>query len=51
MLAAQLEVQAILEFAQCCVLSAGDGDGRSLVASGVHLNLVLEGVVVQIVLR
>ena len=50
-LAAQLEVEAVLKLVQSCVLAARNGDGGGLVASRVGLYLVLEGVVVEVVLE
>lgn len=49
MLAAELDVEAVLEPAQGRVLAAGDGHGRGLGAGGVGLDLMLEGVVVEVV--
>jgi hypothetical protein len=48
-LAAELHVEAILEFGEGGVLASGDGDGDGLVAGGVGLDLMLESVVVEVV--
>lgn len=49
MLGAELAEQAVLEAAQGGVLLARDGNGRGLVARRVHLDLMLERVVVDVV--
>jgi hypothetical protein len=52
-LAAELEEETVLELGEGGVLVAGDGDGggSSLVAGGVDFDLMLEGVVVEVVCR
>lgn len=49
MLSAQLQVEAFLESVQCGILVARNSHGRSLVASGVDLDLMFERVVIEIV--
>ena len=51
MLAAEVVVQAVLELPEGGVLVAWDGDGGGLVAGGVCLYEVLEGVVVDVIWR
>lgn len=48
-LVAELVVQGIFESAKGGILVAGDGKGCGLVAGCVDLDLVLEGVVVDVV--
>lgn len=48
-LVAELDVQGILESLQGCILVTGNGEGRGLVARCVDFDLVLEGVVVEVV--
>ena len=48
-LAAELEVEAVLELAEGRVLAARDGDGGGLVPRGVGLDLILERVVIEVV--
>jgi hypothetical protein len=50
-LALQLEEQAVLELGEGGVLVAGDGDGGGLVACGVDLDFMLDGVVVEVICR
>jgi hypothetical protein len=50
MLAAQLGVEIIFELVESVAAAAGNGDGGGgLVFGGVHLDVVLEGVVVDVV--
>lgn len=49
MLAAQLEVQLVLEVLKGGIWRAGDGDGTRLVLHGVDLDVVLERVVVDVI--
>ncbi len=48
-LATQLGKEGVFKLGQSDVLVAGNDHGGGLVASGVHLDLMLEGVVVEIV--
>jgi hypothetical protein len=49
MLSAQLVVQLILELGQCCVPMARDSNGGRLVLGGVRLDVMFEGVVVDVI--
>ena len=49
MLAAQLEVELIFDSEEGGVGMAEDSDGSRLVLCGVHLDVVLEGVVVNVI--
>ena len=48
-LPAELEVEGFLELAERGVLVARDGDGGGLVLGGLGLDLVLEGIIVDVV--
>ena len=49
MLADQLGVQLILEFAERHILVPGDRNGGRLVSSGVYFDMVLECIVVDVI--
>lgn len=51
MLAVELGVQVVFKLAQGQVRVAGDGHGSGAAPGGVRLDLMLEGVVVEVVYR